>query len=117
MVFTTDINLFDDNYIENSSLARNEYSTYNVTGDLSKYAEMGNSPSLLDYAAMAIFWLWEALIMFIKIIFSIVFIYPVLVNVFKVPAPLSAMLQTSIYILYIWGLVQFKSGRGTKHYT
>ena len=117
VVFTTDINLFDANYLEQSSLAKNQYSTTTIEGNLSEYGSISENPSNWDYFKTSIVWSIEAMIMFVKIIFSIVFIFPVLVKVFEVPTVLAAFLQVGIVGIYIWGLAQWKTGKSTRHMT
>ena len=117
VVFTTDIGLFDTNYLEQSSLARNQYSTVNITENLSEFSNLSVNPSNWDYFKTSIVWSVEALVWFIKIIFSIIFIFPVLIKVFGVPTDLAAFLQVGIVGIYIWGLVQWKTKTSTKGMT
>ena len=117
VVFVGDVDLFDNNYLEQSDLSRNQYSTYTIEGNLSEYGNASVNPSTWDYFKMSIAWAIEAMIMFVKIVFSVVFIYPVLVKVFGVPGVLSAFLQVGIWALYLIGLAQWKSKVSTKHMT
>ena len=114
IVFVGNIDLFEgDDYMEYSAMADNEYSTWNITGELSEYS-VGEEASAWDYFSASVTFLIDGLIMFFKIIFSIVFIYPTLVKVFGLPWELSALLQVGIVTIYIWGLMQYKSGKSTK---
>ena len=115
VVFVGDVGLFDDNYLEQSDLARNQYSSYTIEGNLSEYGNASAGISTWDYFKMSVVWAIEALIMFVKIVFSVVFIYPILVKVFGVPEVLSLFLQGAIYSIYLIGIAQWKSGKSTKH--
>ena len=49
----------------------------------------------------------------VNILFSILFFYPHLIEVFGFPIVLAAAVQSMIYLSYMIGLVQFASGRST----
>ena len=115
VVFVADVGLFDDNYLEQSDLSRNQYSSYTIEGNLSEYGNVSANPSNWDYFKTAVVWTIEAMIMFIKIVFSVVFIYPVLVKVFSIPPVLSLFLQVGIYSVYIIGYAQWKSGKSVRN--
>lgn len=115
VVFVADVELFDANYLEQSDLSRNEYSSYTIEDNLSEFGNASASLSNWDYFKMSVAWAIEALIMFIKIVFSVVFIYPVLVEVFGVPDVLSGFLQIGVWALYLIGLAQWKSKVSAKH--
>ena len=114
VVFVADVGLFDDNYLEQGDLARNQYSSYTIADNLSGYGNISQTSSTWDYFKTSIVWAVEALIMFVKIVFSVVFIYPVLVKVFGVPEVLSGFLQCGIYFLWILGYAQWKKGLSLK---
>ena len=111
------IDLFEGaDHMEYSAMADNKYSTWNVTGELSGYS-VGEEASAWDYFSASVSFLIDGLIMFFKIIFSIVFIYPVLDKVFGLPWQLSGLIQVGIVTIYIWGLMQYKSGKSTRMMT
>lgn len=101
------IDLFDQDY---SSAAQSEDINYRVD-DLSNMTSSTAEPTLMDYGVMSVSWVWEALIFIFKFIAAFVFVYPVLVDQLGVPGEISVFLQGMIYIVMIWFIVQFKSGR------
>ena len=117
VVFVADVNLFDANYLEQGDLARNQYSSYTIVDNLSEYGNASINPSTWDYFKMSVTWAIEAMIMFVKIVFSVVFIYPILVEVFYVPEVLSGFLQIGIWSLYLVGIAQWKAKVSTKNMT
>ena len=110
-----DVNLFDANYLEQGDLARNQYSSYTIEDNLSEYGNASANPSTWDYFKISVVWAIEAIIMFVKIVFSVVFVYPILVKVFGVPEVLSAFLQCAIYAIWIIGYMQWKKGISARH--
>ena len=117
MVFVADVDLFDANYLEQGDLARNQYSSYTIEENLSEYGNASANPSTWDYFKMSVVWAIEAMIMFVKIVFSVVFIYPILVKVFGVPGVLSGFLQIGVWSLYLIGIAQWKAKVSTKNMT
>lgn len=115
IVFVGHAGIFNHNYLTNTSLAENQYSTYTVKGNLSGYSDVSQNPSAWDYFKTSITWAVQALIMFVKILFSVLVIYPTLVDVFGIPAPLSALIQVVIVVLWVIGLAQLKSKTSIKH--
>jgi len=93
---------------------QNEWTTKNVT-QLGQYATEGNETNIVDTFAQGVMWGWEMLILFIQIIFSIVIVLPALIKVFAIPWQLASFIQIGIWVIYVWGLVQFKSGKATKY--
>ena len=114
VVFVADVDLFDANYLEQGDLARNQYSSYTIEENLSEYGN-ASSISTWDYFKMSVVWAIEAMIMFVKIVFSVVFIYPILVKVFGVPGVLSGFLQVGVWAIYIVGIFQWKAKISGKH--
>jgi hypothetical protein len=99
--------MFDENY----AVAANSTAIDYQVDDLSSITSSTAEPTLMDYGVMTVGWLWEGFIFIIKFIAAFVFVYPVLVNELGVPAEISAFLQVMIYIVMIWFIVQWKSGR------
>lgn len=97
--------LFSQNY------SSPEGSVAYQVSDLGEVTSITGEPTIMDYFAMTVMWIWEALIFIVKFIAAFVFIYPVLVNQLHVPPQISIFLQGMIYVVMIWFLVQWKSGR------
>jgi len=115
IVFVSDTGIFNQNYIENASLAKNTYyKSYNIT-NLSQYNDLNTEPSTWDYFTISARWIIEGFFLFIKIIFAIAFIFPLLISIFNVPTSLAAFIQGGIYVIYLWGYMQWKSGKSTKY--
>ena len=103
--------MFDQSYM--GSAVQNN-ATYNIT-DLSAYnaiEEEKGFDELLLYAHWAI----ETLVIGIKIIATVIFVLPVLIDRFQVPIILSAFIQTGVYFIYATWYAQYKSGKGWKLY-
>lgn len=109
--FTNTIGVFDQPFYATPD---NKVTGYTVE-NLSSFGDVGENPSILDYAAISITWVWQGLVMFLQIAFAIVLVYPTLVDTFGIPGSLSAFIQVGIYVIYVWGYMQFKTGRSTKH--
>lgn len=103
--------LFTSHYMgapvsNNASYTISDLNTYTVNPDPSTWGEL----------IMAAHWMVETLIIGVKIIFAVVFVFPTLVFVFNVPAILAAFLQVGVYYIYSIWYAQYKSGKGWKFY-
>lgn len=101
------VGLFNDPYMVEASGEEIRYSV----SDLSDMAGAGAEPTLIDYTVMRVTWVWEAVLFIVKFIGAFVFIYPVLVEQFMIPAAVSVFLQGLIYVVYVWGWIQFRTNR------
>ena len=54
--------------------------------------------------------------MFLRIVLSVVCIFPMLIIVFNVPPILAGFLQVGVYVVYVMGFVQFKSNRSFRSF-
>ena len=116
MSFVANIGLFTDNQL--STVSQDQITTYNVT-DLNSFSNglsANSPPSITDVIGISIYWLWEAFVIMISIVFMIVVSYYPLVNTFHVPVVLAIFLQGGIYFCYAVFYAQWKSGKGTKLY-
>jgi len=112
--FVNTIALFDQEYYTTPS---NMFSEDYTISEVSQYGEMADEPGILDYFEMSVTFLWTSLFLFLNIVFGIAFLYFPLVNLFGMPQSLALFLQTGTALIYVWGYIQFKSGRSTKHFT
>jgi hypothetical protein len=55
--------------------------------------------------------LFGAFNIFINVLGSAVFILPTLVTTFGIPLALASVLQVLIWLINVWGIIQFMSGR------
>lgn len=53
----------------------------------------------------------------LRIIKSVIYIYPVLVDIFYIPEGLSGLIQLVIWVIYGWGFAQLILNRSTQHMT
>jgi hypothetical protein len=58
-------------------------------------------------------WIFTAVFFVLQMLVSIVWIFPTLVTMFGVPAPVAIALQSLIYLIYAIGIVQWISGKST----
>lgn len=112
--FVNTIDLFDDNYYATQS---NRFTEDYTISEISQYGDIAEEPSVLDYFEMTVTWLWSSFFLFLNIVFGIAFLYFPLVNLFGMPQSLAVFIQAGVAIIYVWGYIQFKSGRVTKHMT
>jgi len=83
--------------------------------DLSAY-NAAESPGIIDELILAAHWMIESFLIGLKILFTVIFVFPTLVTVFQVPIALSIFIQAGIYYVYAIWYAQFKSGKGWKQY-
>ena len=102
--------MFSEHYIDVPS----NNASYTIQ-DLSEYSGSA-TPSIVDEIMLVAHWMIEGFFIGIKIIFTIVFVFPTLVSVFNIPAVLSIFIQTGVYYVYAIWYAQFKSGKGWKQY-
>lgn len=114
VVFVNDSGIFDQNYLENSTIAENTYSTYTLT-NLSEYTGNTTTVSSWDYFTLSARWIIDGFFMIIKAFIGVVFIAYTLITIFSVPVPLAGFLQVGVYFIYYWGYMEWKSGKTTKY--
>ena len=102
------IGLFDTTYFA----TQNDSTAYTV-GDISDLhdVESGGAVSQMSYFDLAVTFGMAGINLLFKIIEAIVFIFPTLVNLFHIPLPLAAVMQSMIYLQVAWGYAQWKSNR------
>lgn len=102
--------LFDIMYYNQSGYIQQQgQATYNLTttGTLVQSA----TPSGTDYFTMGAAWLFSSLMLVLNIVLAILFILPTLIIKFHIPPVVAIPIQAMIYICYVWGIAQWKSGR------
>ena len=111
--FINAVGVFDTNYYATPS---NSAATYTIT-DLNNYtAKTDQDISIMDEVNLGIHWMWEALIIGLKIILTVIIVWPTLVYTFGIPAVLATFIQIGIYYYYAIFYAQWKSGKGWKLY-
>ena len=102
--------MFTEHYI---SVPSNNAS-YTIS-DLYSYSA-SQDPGIIDEAMLAIHWMLESFLIGLKVVFTVIFVFPTLVTVFHVPVALSVFIQAGIYYVYAVFYAQFKSGKGWRMY-
>ncbi len=110
-------------FVDASGMFQNHYldvvsnnASYNIS-DLDAYASQTEKTSgLVDQVELYAHWAWDAFFIGLKIMLSVVFIFPTLVNTFGVPIILATFLQVGVYYVYATWYSQYKSGKGWKYY-
>ena len=106
-------------------LHQSRYTTWTVQSTLGEDFEdfaVGNSTNetgilyQVNTFLIGVTWVWQAFVWFMRILISVVLIYPTLAYVFGVPEELSAALQIGIVAIYVWGWIQWKSNRQPKYF-
>ncbi|MFA7121399.1 MAG: hypothetical protein WC277_07945 [Bacilli bacterium] len=103
------VGLFDQAYFA----SQNDSTTAYTVGDISDLhdVEAGGEVSQTSYFDFVVTFGMAGINLLFKIIEAIVFIFPTLVDQFKIPLPLAAVLQSMIYLQIAWGYAQWKSNR------
>lgn len=110
--FVNGLGLFEHPYY---ATPENEYTKYKVE-DLKDYKKIADNPSVLDYMALSVNLLWEGFVMFLKVVFAVIVILPILIDIFGVPVGLASLIQVGIYVIYFMGWTQWKSNKGLRYY-
>ena len=110
--FTDATGMFSQHYM--GSVSNN--ASYQIS-DLFSYAMTANEDTgIMDEVRVFAQWGIEALLIGLKIIFTVIVVFPTLVSVFQIPAILSLFIQAGIYYVYAVFYAQYKSGKGWKLY-
>jgi len=108
--FINELGVFEKDYMATPD---NDYMAYNVT--TLNEANAFSNESLVDKALGLVDFAIEAIFGLLKIMFGIIVIYPTLVSIFNIPSALSALLQGIIYVVYILGYYELKSGKQVEY--
>ena len=124
IVFVGAIGIFEDDPI-GSTQFQNEYTTWTIEGTLGEdfedfaLANSTNSTGIryqVDTFLLSVTWVWQSFIWVMKILASVILIYPTLKNTFGIPTELSALIQGAVTVIYVWGWIQWKSNRQPKYF-
>jgi len=124
IVFVGAMNIFSGDPLA-SGAHQNQYTSWTVESTLGEDFEdyaVGNSTNSsgilyqVDTFLIGVTWIWQSFIWVMRILVSVVLIYPTLAWVFGVPEELSALIQIGVVMIYIWGWVQWKSNRQPKYF-
>lgn len=72
------------------------------------------NPNVFDYMLALGVGIWTAFVTILAIFFQIVLLTPTLINLGVDPV-IAVILSTPIYMIYLWGLIQFLSGRSGRN--
>ena len=112
IAFVDATDMFDTTY---TAPIQNNASDYNITY-LSEYSSDINDPSWIDTITAGVDLFIGTFLIGFKIVFSIIFIFPTLVDRFSVPLALSVFIQLGIYFCYATWYAQYKSNKGWTQY-
>ena len=107
ITFVNEMHIFNEQYIASP---QEPYITYDISSLNETVGDIGTEQPI-DMLVFAAKMAWEGLVMFMRIVVSAVLLFPLLVNLFNIPAPLAALIQVAWVATLIWGIIQFKSGR------
>jgi len=105
--FVAAIDVFSTTYVDPSAV--------NTQWDLHTIENETQNQSIFDQIMLATDLLFRAVTMFFTMIVAIVAIYFPLTNTLGVPAEIALLLQGVVYLVYMWALIQFLSGRSVKY--
>lgn len=72
-------------------------------------ANSGGDMGVLDYFSLTVSWLATAFSMVVQMIKNMVYVYPLLTNVFMLPAWMAAFVQGGVVMVYMSFFIQFIS--------
>lgn len=73
-----------------------------------------SNPDVLDYMLALGVGIWTALTTVFTILFQVVLLAPTLIQL-HVPPTIAIILSMPIYLIYLWGIIQFLSGRSGRN--
>jgi len=100
--FTTSLDLFSTSL----DVQNNEFSDWG--GDTDFQSESADSSATL-LSSLQLF--WNAMNSIIQILTAVFVVFPILVSTFGIPGEVAAIMQLSIWTIYVIGLIEFKAGR------
>ena len=116
--FVNTLHVFDDDYIATPSNSPMNYRIVNLT-DYQASVD-SDEPSPTAVLSLGLSWLWEGFVIGVKILLTVVVVFPTLVadppRGFGIPDALAVFLQIGIYFCYVIWYVQYKSGKAFKFY-
>jgi uncharacterized membrane protein len=104
------IGLFDTMMYNQTGYIQQQGATaYNITttGNLIT----ASTPTSMDYYTMGVGLVMAGWNVLVSVFIAVVCILPMLILKFHVPPVLAIPLQAMIYLMYVWGIAQWKSGR------
>lgn len=72
--------------------------------------------SVFDEVRVLAQWAFDGFFIGLKIVFTVIFIFPMLVDRFQIPLILSVFIQAGVYYQYAIFYSQFKSGKAWRFY-
>lgn len=86
--------------------------SFNATA-VSQSLEWSN-PDVLDYMLALGVGIWTAFTLIFQVLFQVVLLAPTLVRL-GIPATIAVIFSMPIYLIYIWGIIQFLSGKSGRN--
>ena len=107
--FVSSLHIFPVNYVDVSAVQTPQ------DWNLQEVENQTASQSIFDKMMLATDMLFKALSMFLNMLVAIVAIYIPLTTVLGVPSEIALLLQGVVYVVYVWAIIQFLSGRSVKY--
>jgi len=105
--FVASLDVFPVSYVDPSAV-HSDWSLVEIQ-------EEASQQGFFDKMMLATDMLFKALGMFFNMMVAIVAIYVPLTSVLGVPSEVALLVQSVVYVVYVWALIQFLSGRSIKY--
>lgn len=104
--FCNGLGWFDTHYFADVDDPHTKYTITDIEEDIQP-----DAPGITDYLEVGITLLLSSLWVGLNIIVGVICLFPILIYTFHIPIALAALLQVLIYMEYIAGWIQFRTGR------
>ena len=105
--FVASLDVFPVSYVDPSAV-HSDWSLVEIQ-------EEASQQGFFDKMMLVTDMLFKALGMFFNMMVAIVAIYVPLTSVLGVPSEVALLVQSVVYVVYVWALIQFLSGRSIKY--
>ena len=105
--FVSSLHIFPVSYVDASAVQSN--------WNLEEIESQAQTQTVVDKVMLATDMLFKALTTFLNMLIAIVAIYIPLTSVLGVPSEIALLLQGVVYVVYMWAIIQFLSGRSVKY--
>jgi hypothetical protein len=113
--FVNGIGLFQTQFFNEAQVASgsNSSSLGFMTGSIDSTGNLvgAQQSGSMDYFTLAVGWLLSGFLLIVSIGQAVVIFLPQLITIFHCPTALAIVIQAMIYLSYVWGYAQWKSGR------
>ena len=103
--FVASLDLFSTTYVDPSAVQLTDWNVQEIQNQSS-------SPSLLDTATDVFV---RAIPQFLNMLLAIAIVYIPLTQTLGVPTEVALLFQGAVYLIYVWAIIQFLTGRSVKY--